>query len=278
MVCLTFILALAAIPVRSRATPGPALDAGRATSSAVAGDIPAASCSRADVQAAVNQAADGDTVILPAGVCAWSEAVLWTNQNITVRGAGKDVTTIHCQACFSITSNAADSAYSHWRLSNMTLQGPSPSGITITIWDNVSSWHYGWRIDHIKFNYPGAGSGYGVFIGGATYGVIDSSDWIWGGGLAIIIAGQMSDEWPGSATHPQGGYLLSQPLDLGTHKAVYIEDNTFTGSSPGGMAAYDTSSGGGRAVFRYNTVTGGIYYSHWTRNREIGGIFARNLP
>ena len=250
----------------------PVLNPNRLAGNAAGNVIDAASCSQADVQAAIDSASESDTVMVPAGNCTWSDSVSWTNKNITVRGAGKDVTTIHCPACFSITSDSATSAYSHWRLSNMTLQGPSPSGIVITIWDNVSSWHYGWRIDHLKLNYPGAGSGYGIFIGGATYGVIDNNDWIWGGGLAIIVAGQMSDEWPGSATHPQGGYLLSQPLDLGTNKAVYIEDNTFVGSAPGGMAAYDTSSGGGRAVFRYNTVTGGIYYSHWTRNREVGGI------
>lgn len=229
-------------------------------------------CAQATVQAALDAAEDGDTVRMPAGTCTWADGVSWTNVNVTLEGAGIDQTVLLCDGCLTITSTDPTSAHSQWRLTGMTFHGASPSGIVITIWDNVSSWHYGWRIDHVKLDYPGAGSGYGIFIGGATYGVIDSSEWNWGGGLAIIMVGQMSDEWPGSATHPQGGYLLAQPLDLGSFKAVYIEDNVFTGTAPGGFAAYDTSSGGGRAVFRHNIVMGGMYYSHWTRNREVGGI------
>lgn len=248
---------------------GPAVAIGPDPAAAV---IAAADCSQAAVQAALDAAGDGDTVLVPAGACNWPDGVAWTNKNVIVQGAGIDQTIITCVGCVRITSNVPTSQSSGWRLTGLTFQGAAPSEIAITIWDNVSSWHYGWRIDHVKFNYPGAGSGYGIFIGGPTYGVIDNNEWIWGGGLAIIVAGQLDDEWPGSATHPQGGYLLSQPLDLGSLKAVYIEDNVFTGSAPGGVAAYDTSSGGGRAVFRHNTVTGGIYYSHWTRNREVGGI------
>ncbi|MEQ1511136.1 MAG: hypothetical protein ABL934_00475 [Lysobacteraceae bacterium] len=150
----------------------------------------------------------------------------------------------------------------------MTLQGTGPSGIVITIWDNYGGWHYGWRIDNMRFRYPGAGSGYGIFIGGPTYGLIDHNEWQWGNGLAIIVAAQLDSEYPATLTNPQGGYVLSQPLEMGTPKAVYVEDNTFTG----GGAAYDTSSGGGRAVFRYNILTGCIYYSHWTRSLEVGGV------
>ncbi len=234
--------------------------------------VTAPTCSQADVQAALDAAADGDTVQIPAGNCSWSSRVSWMNKNLLVQGAGKDITSIACQSCFAITSTSATSAYSRWRLSNMTLQGPSPISSPISIFDNVSSWHYGWRIDHMKLSYPGAGSsGDGIYILGATYGVIDSNEFLWGNGAAVIAVAQMAEEYSASLTKPQGGYVLSQPLDMGTNKAVYIEDNTFTSTVPGGMAVYDTSSGGGRAVFRYNTVTGGIYYSHWTRTLEIGG-------
>jgi len=234
--------------------------------------ITAASCAQSAVQSAVNSAANGDTVSIPAGSCSWTSSVSWTNKSIVVQGAGKDVTTIGCTNCFSIQSTSSTSAYSKWRLTGMTLQGASPSGTTITIWDNNDSAHYGWRIDHIKLNYPGAGGGYGIFVGGATYGLIDHNDWIWGNGMAIIIVAMMNGEASGSATVPQGGYVLSQPLDLGSLNAVYAEDNTFTSTVAGGCAAYDTSSGGGRMVFRYNVLAGCMYYDHWTRNGEIGGV------
>jgi hypothetical protein len=154
----------------------------------------------------------------------------------------------------------------------MTLKGAAPSGIVVTIWDNHDSAHYGWRIDHMEFDYPGDGSGYGIFVGGPTYGLIDHNDWNWGRGMAIIVVGMLDGEVAGSSTTPQGAYVLSQPLDLGTANAVYIEDNTFTSNVAGGCAAYDTSSGGGRAVFRHNVLTGCMYYSHWTRGGEIGGV------
>ncbi len=244
-------------------------------SAANAATIKAASCSQSNVQTAINSAADGDTVSVPAGSCAWSSAISWTDRNVAVIGAGKDATTISCpNSCFSIISNSSTSAYSKWRISNMTLQGPAPGSIKITIWDNHTSWHTGWRIDHMKFNFPGAGSGYGIFVGGPTYGLIDHNDWIWGNGMAILVSSQMSSEYPPTSTKPQGGYLDSQPLDMGTANALYVEDNTFTSTVGIGCAAYDTSSGGGRVVFRHNILTGCMFYSHWTRSAEIGGILA----
>ncbi|MBP6749380.1 MAG: hypothetical protein KA144_07055 [Xanthomonadaceae bacterium] len=232
----------------------------------------AATCGRSDVQSAVDTVADGGTVNVPAGNCAWDDAVWWKNKNVKLIGAGKDATIVNCAPCFNIQSTATSSAFSRWRISGMTLRGAAPSGIVITLWDNYGGAHYGWRIDHMRFQYPGAGSGYGIFIGGPTYGLIDHNEWQWGNGLAIIVAAQIDSEYPASLANPQGGYVLSQPLEMGSPKAVYIEDNTYVSTAPGGCAAYDTSSGGGRAVFRYNTVTGCLYYSHWTRTVEIGGV------
>lgn len=236
------------------------------------GTVAAASCAQAHVQAAIDAAPNNATVTIPAGACTWSGGVSWKDKNVKVIGAGKDATVIDCTGCFSIQSTAAGSAFSRWRLSGMTLQGAAPGAIVITIWDNFGSWHYGWRIDHMRFRYPGAGSGYGIFIGGPTYGLIDHNEWQWGNGLAIIVAAQMEFEYPATLANPQGGYVLAQPLEMGSPKAVYIEDNTYVSNAPGGCAAYDTSSGGGRAVFRHNTVTGCLYYSHWTRTLEIGGV------
>lgn len=234
--------------------------------------VAASSCSQAHVQSAVDAVANGGTVTVPAGTCTWTANVSWKDKNVKVIGAGKDATIINCGNCFSIQSTAVTSAFSRWRISGMTLQGAAPGGIVITIWDNYGGWHYGWRIDNMRFKYPGAGSGYGIFIGGPTYGLIDHNEWQWGNGLAVIVAAQTDSEYPATLSNPQGGYVLSQPLEMGTPKAVYIEDNTFLSTVPGGCAAYDTSSGGGRAVFRHNTSTGCIYYSHWTRTVEIGGV------
>ena len=48
----------------------------------------AASCTTADVQAAINSAVGGDTVIIPAGSCAWTSGVTISGKGITVTGQG----------------------------------------------------------------------------------------------------------------------------------------------------------------------------------------------
>ena len=152
----------------------------------------------------------------------------------------------------------------------MTLTGSTTAAaINITTESNPGI-NSGWRVDHIKFNYP-TGQRRGVTIRGATYGVVDHNQFLWGQGVAVgISAFNASDDC--SSNNPEGNYINSQPLDLGTANAVYIEDNSFTSSGIGGIIVYDDSAGGARAVFRYNTVTGGFFYSHWTRGCEIGGM------
>ena len=57
-------------------------------------NIDAASCSRQDVQSAIDAASDGDVVIIPPGSCTWNTAVTFSNKAITVQGAGIDQTII----------------------------------------------------------------------------------------------------------------------------------------------------------------------------------------
>src|SRR5713101_9780689 len=53
--------------------------------------INAASCNAGDVQNALNQAANGDTVAIPAGTCTWTTQVSWTAPaNVVLRGAGSE--------------------------------------------------------------------------------------------------------------------------------------------------------------------------------------------
>ena len=62
--------------------------------------IHAASCSQADVQAAIDTASDGDFVLIPAGYCAWTTpasntpSVIINQKGITLLGAGIDQTVI----------------------------------------------------------------------------------------------------------------------------------------------------------------------------------------
>ncbi len=53
-----------------------------------ANTLTAASCNVADVQAAINSAAEGDTVTIPPGTCVWTSGVTISGKGITIQGAG----------------------------------------------------------------------------------------------------------------------------------------------------------------------------------------------
>lgn len=69
-------------------------------STAHAAIVPAATCSQEDVQAAVDAAAGGDTVTVPAGECTWTTletmtpSVWITQRPVILLGAGMDATII----------------------------------------------------------------------------------------------------------------------------------------------------------------------------------------
>ena len=238
------------------------------STTASAADITAASCTQSDVQAAINAATDGSTVSIPVGNCTWSSPVGWSDKNIHVKGAGIDRTVIARPGDFAFYIGAPGKA--QFRLSDMTLTGDTNQAAIAITSETSPGITSGWRVDHIKFDYP-TGQRRGVTIRGATYGVIDHNQFIWSGGVAVGLAAFNASDTC-SASNPEGNFINSQPLDLGSANAVFIEDNSFTSSGTGGNIVYDDSAGGGRAVFRYNTVTGGFFYSHWTRGCEIGGM------
>jgi hypothetical protein len=236
---------------------------------ASAATIQAASCSQDHVQAAINAAVDGDEVTIPAGSCVWPSHVSWDSKNITVRGAGIGQTII--------ARNGGDNGYIFWvsissankgafRISSMTLTGTVTNAVFYVTSGSLAAVPAGrWRIDNIRFDFP-VGQQSGVHTTGVNYGVVDHNTFNWQSGAAIRQANALSTEcW---TTPLSGDFQNSQPLDLGTDKFLFVEDNQFIpNGSP--IIAYDASSGGGRIVFRKNRVTGGFFYNHWTRGCEM---------
>ena len=80
-----------------------------------AATIPATTCSRADVQAAITAASNGDTVTIPTGTCVWSSKVTIT-KSLTIQGAGIDETVI--TQGFIINSGVND-----YRITGITFDG-----------------------------------------------------------------------------------------------------------------------------------------------------------
>lgn len=116
----------------------------------------AASLSQADVQKAVDAAADGDAVLLPAGTATWTACVVVTGKFITIQGAGSDKTTIvggdyapnptrPTHRVFEITAKAGGLT----RLTGLTINGGSGAkddynkGMIALGGDSTT-----WRVDH----------------------------------------------------------------------------------------------------------------------------------
>ena len=227
-----------------------------------AATIEAASCSQQDVQAAVDAASDGDTVLVPAGTATWTSpagnapSVRISKKAITVQGAGMDKTVITDatgargrQVPFLIVTAEGKP----FRITGFAfeehLTANDWSGMIVLGGDGKN-----FRIDHCKFANNRIK---GISVGGACYGVIDH----------CVFTGRQQSIYVSHSTLGGGSYgdgSWSSPLTLGTGKAVYVEDNTFEYAKPTtGTGAIDSASGG-RYVFRHNTVINTTVGTHGT--------------
>ena len=115
----------------------------------------AAGLSLADVQAAVDAAADGDTVKLPAGTATWTACVKVAGKCITIEGVGADKTTIVVgtfpagSTLHVLEINAKKGGLT--RLCNLAIDGGSGpkdgdnKGMLTLRGDSTT-----WRIDHLR--------------------------------------------------------------------------------------------------------------------------------
>src|SRR5690348_7012139 len=120
-----------------------------------AATIAAGTCSASDVQSAINTAVTGDTVVLPPGACTWGASEVNINgKNITLQGAGMDVTTITSSVASGhapINVGHSDNLGNSSRVTGMTIQVPGSSQAIIIDGD-------GWRVDHVKCQSLNAGA------------------------------------------------------------------------------------------------------------------------
>lgn len=239
--------------------------------------IDAPSCATADVQAAIDAAADGDVVSVPAGTCTWTagvtigEVVDWgppvviESKAVTIQGAGQGRTTI-VNEIPGDTPSTDDSLLDilslegkPFRVSGLTLQGgPEGTGDSdhgaIRIGGSCKSW----RVDHVTFLQLRSR---GIRINGDTHGVVDHCEFTtgqWAQPIYVDHSGWGGESW--------GDGSWSSPLNLGSGEAVFMEDNVFTwdgGDTP--IGALDCG-GGGRFVFRHNQIHNTSIGNHGTES------------
>jgi hypothetical protein len=215
--------------------------------------VTAATCELADVQGAVDGAADGDVVQIPAGTCTWTAALALDlefggGRALVVTGAGIDATTIHVRKGLADVQGAAGKG---WRLSGLTLVTEYDEQELTAI--TVGGASVSWRIDHIKFDsrsveYPPLRH---IHVHGSTYGLIDHCVMTGEVASAVVVDGENWQTW-------------REPQAWGTAEAVYIEDNLFQVEPPNEAVAAGTTDcqRGGRFVFRHNTVHNQITQCH----------------
>jgi hypothetical protein len=229
--------------------------------------VTANSCSSSDVQSAINSAASGDTVNVPAPCTAtWNTRVsIPGTKGITLKGNGANIvrgSLANGTEALSLSANSI--APSRITGFVFTSSSSASNGVFITV-RNGNEGSAKFRIDNCTF--IGRSVGVHVKIASPVYGVIDHNSFTWEGNNEVIhneaygsdsTAGWSNDVAPGSAD------------------AVYIEDNTFTNEVTGNPAYFLSGSAlqsyyGARTVFRYNRLT----MAHVDQHGTAGMIGAR---
>ncbi len=232
-------------------------------SDADAAFINVSTCSQSDVQTAINSASDGDSITVPAGSCTWNKQVSITNKQVSVFGAGIDVTIITGNitggtrpGSFKVTQKPA-------RISGFTFNGSAPGNGAHIVLEGTGDETALFRVDHCKFTVD---SGYAVLVWHpVSYGVVDNSIFITKIDHSFVnINGDQRTSW-------------GRPSSLGTNKAVYVEDCTFTNSAATANYRPVTSDAGARFVFRHNTVQNMSIDAHGYCGDGVAGTFSYEI-
>jgi len=206
-------------------------------------DVNAASCSQADVTAAINTAVAGDRVLVPAGSCSWSGMAI--AKAVHIQGAGIDVTTVAVSGN-SITKQAAGVI----KITGFTFTksggGNGSKGFTIG-----GSWQ---SAEPVVF------ADNKVSISGTGFLLLDVP------GGVIIAGNEFSGAWDDSFIQPkaqngQDSWSTADTFgvrDTNGKLNHYIEDNTFYGGTNQGIDCDDNS----RCVYRYNYLLYSSFNTH----------------
>ena len=210
----------------------------------------AQSLSRQDIQAAVDSASSGDTIILPPGSnTTFSGTVTITTDNLHIRGQGSDSTHIG----WTSGANRQDPVF--WV---MNTTGFELSGVHLFGTNNQSQreylvkMHYStyFWIHHCTFERSGAAciDCWGYPMNGCIDNCTFSDGYFPGHGYAVYVAHSTREER--LAVTGQGDISWDNDLELGTIDGVYIEDCTMDT-----FRHFVASAAGGRYIVRYCTIT-----------------------
>ena len=227
---------------------------GTCTTPSSGNEVYAASLSPADVQAAVNAAEPGDTVVLPAGTYNGFNTQINMPNGISIRGQGKNSTILRetynngdYHVVFAVNYDNTESSYPI-KFHDFTIHGNNAQRRDFGIFvkgDDVEDIQV-YNMGFYNFGYAA------IYLGGWIRGVIYECDFIdnWWPGLGYSVSVVMEV----TGDNGQGEWVWNQyPSNTdpgwGGKEFVFIEDCYFSGGRHYVDATY-----GGRYVFRYNAL------------------------
>jgi hypothetical protein len=265
-----------------------------ASGAAQATTINARSPSLTDVRTAIASAADGDTVIVPAGTEVW-RSTLTVDKGITLQGqtttnstngTAVDNTIIQDSderrrpggSPFVIVASQLGKSY---RITGLTFDGGSATVTNYNGAIQLSGNSHSVRLDHCNFRPSLTKQAHWVAIIGAIWGVADHNIFKFQG---TGVGGQESffiymSNWPNpnGTEGVNGDGAFAQPTDFGTEKFFFIEDNwlqTVSGTEPTGGP---DDLRGGRWVWRHNHMYNSQVQGHGTEDGRWRGGRAREV-
>ncbi|MGE0763891.1 MAG: hypothetical protein AB7N80_11485 [Bdellovibrionales bacterium] len=221
------------------------------SSAPTGGQIMAASCSQVDVQSAVNSAADGVTVIVPAGTCTWSSAVSISKNTVSLKGAGREAG--GTKIVYGGTNHTLVDIQISNKIGRVDISGFWFQGGDADYWNGTAIQAYGpkgWKNLRIHHNTFDNNNRWSIKGSSSTHGLIDNNIFQ-GSAFGIMLYGEGASDW-------------ATPLTLGTADFFFVEDNTFQFNDDYGVTkrpVMDMNSGG-RQAFRNNTIKNGMWETH----------------
>jgi hypothetical protein len=198
--------------------------------------INATTASQADVQAAIDGATDGDTILVPAaasGSAIWGASGSYLNiwRAVTVQGAGRGVTNIETSPSAAAYSNGTIRFHNAATFKGFTVSTLTGPATPFSSGNGIN----GWRLtDCDVTNNSGAYLFYPT-----TYGLADHCNFYGGyGSMEGFFMRGPTDAW-------------QTPSTIGTADMVYVEDCTFNGQ---GYCSDGNSNA--KMCFRNNVITG----------------------
>jgi hypothetical protein len=250
------------------------------TPEALGATVTAASCQSPAVQTAINSASSGDTVVIPAGRCAWNTGISITKW-IRLTCAISSTTTGGGGACIieNKTGDAAgsaihivDSAAGHIEIDNLAIVSdlrpaaglwmisvsPGTNGKAILIHHNT--------FQFLRTNQGGIGAlNFGVNRG-VVYSNVLTQPMPNGPGYINPAAGIVVQLNASNASASWASVSTMGMLDTTGQNNVYVENNLISNFN---VALTDCSEGA-RMVFRYNTVQNSRLNGHGVDSGAYG--------